>query len=270
MKTILITGGNSGIGFEAGRQLVALGHAVVLLGRDPAKGEAAAKALGPNATFHATDLSSVAGVKDAAVLVESKHPVLDAIIHSAGHLTIAEKRTADGLHPLFAVNYLSRYHLTQRLLPALRKSATAKVVLVVARVDPKTKIDFAHFPKYQPFPGMSAMSQTQVANFHYAATLARNEKGIGVACTNVGLVKTEIMREMPALMRVMFNVFSPIVTIPVARAAANPVHLVTTEGWPSGTYFPKPGNTEKRVPLEGLDAATTEQVLAASRALPGI
>ena len=65
-RVAIITGGSSGIGLEAGRQLVALGHAVVLLGRDPAKGEAAAKALGANATFHATDLSSVAGVKELA------------------------------------------------------------------------------------------------------------------------------------------------------------------------------------------------------------
>lgn len=270
MKTIVITGGNSGIGLEAGRQLVGLGHRVVLLGRSAAKGEAAAKQLGDKASFHVADVSTHAGVKAAAEVIASKHASIDALIHSAGHLTIAEQRTADDLHPVFAVNYLSRYHLTQRLLPLLRKSERAKVVMIVAGVPLTTKTDFTIFPHYKPFPGMSALSSTQIANYHYAAHLAANEKGLLAGCTNVGLVKTEIMREMPALMRGLFTVFSPIVTIPVSRAAANPVHLVTHDDWASGSYWPKPGRLDKVNALAPvLDAAETAKVMQISRDLTG-
>lgn len=268
MKTVVITGGSSGIGLEAGRQLVALGHQVLLLGRDPKKGEDAAKALGANAAFLASDLSSHAGVKAAADAIAAKHPQVDALIHSAGHLTIREQRTADDLHPVFAVNYLSRYHLTQRLLPCLRKSEKAKVVLIVAGVPLDTTIDFSQFPAFKPFPGMGALSKIQIANFHYVAHLSKNEKGISSACTNVGLVKTEIMRDMPALMRAMFTVFSPVFTIPVARAAANPVHLVTHDDWASGGYWAKPGRIDQVTPIS-LDPDETQKVVAVSRELTG-
>ena len=69
MKKFVITGGNSGIGLDAGRQLALLGHHVILLGRDPAKGAAAVESLKSTpgkAEFHSVDLSTHAGVRKAA------------------------------------------------------------------------------------------------------------------------------------------------------------------------------------------------------------
>src|SRR4051812_12965005 len=192
---IVITGGNSGIGLEVAKQLFKLGHHPIMLGRDAAKGDAACKALGGNGEFHVADLSTLAGVKATAELLLKQHPVIDAVIHSAGHLTMADKRTADDLHVVFAVNYLSRYHLTQRLLPALRAAPSPKVVAIVAGVPMDTKIDFTQFPRFKPFPGMGALPKTQIANHHYLAWLAKAEPKIRCGATNVGLVKTEIMRE---------------------------------------------------------------------------
>ncbi|MFJ8025310.1 SDR family NAD(P)-dependent oxidoreductase [Streptomyces sp. NPDC096311] len=73
-------------------------------------------------SFHAVDLSTHDGVRDAAARVLAEHDRIDAIPHSTGVMVFKDVRTADGLHPFFAVNYLSRYRLTQLLLPALRNA----------------------------------------------------------------------------------------------------------------------------------------------------
>ncbi len=265
----VISGGNSGIGLEAGRQLVAKGHEVVLLGRDAAKGQAAAQALGAKAAFLSADLSTHAGVRACAQKVLAEHPTLDGALLGAGVLTTKDQRTADDLHAVFAVNYLSRYHLGQLLLPALTKGAApGRLVLLVAGVPLTSRIDFDVFPRYKPFPGMGSLSSVQIANYHYVQQLARQRKDVLAAVVNVGLVKTDILRDMPGPMKLAFTLFSPFITVSVQTAASNAVHLLTTEGWTSGGYCPKPGKPEKVTPL-ALDAGVGERVMQVSRDLAG-
>lgn len=264
----MISGGNSGIGLEAGRQLAREGHKVILLGRDPKKGEAAVASIGANAEFIASDLSTHAGTRDCAAKLAGANPVIDGLILGAGVLsTSAEMKTADGLHAIFSTNYLSRYHLTQRLLPQLKASASPTVVLLVAGVSVQSKINPAHFTPNARWPGMSGLSGVQIANFHYVKHLAAQEPSVKCAVCNVGLVKTEIMRAMPAVMRFGFAVFGPLITIPVAKAAENAVWLSTHSEWKSGTYFPKPGRHDVTVELAGALPQETEQVIKASQEL---
>jgi len=269
MKTIVISGGNSGIGLEAARQLTAAGHRVVLLGRDADKGRRAVESLGAGdrARFQAADLATHAGVRAAAERLLADEPRIDALLLGAGVLTTADKRTADDLHVVFATNYLSRYHLAQRLLPSLREAKGA-IVLLVAGVSLKATIDFATFPRFKPFPGLRALMAVQIANYHYVQHLAKAAPEVRAAAVNVGLVKTEIMRDMPAFMRAMFTLLGPLVTIPVEKAAANAVALCTSDGWPSGIYLPKPGKRDVVTSL-ALDLAVTDRVITASRELTG-
>ncbi|MGO4427889.1 SDR family NAD(P)-dependent oxidoreductase, partial [Streptomyces sp. MCAF7] len=85
MKTILIAGGNSGIGLQAARDLLADGHRVILLGRDPRKGEAALASFGTaadRAAFLAADLSTHDGVRDTADRILAEHDRIDALVHT--------------------------------------------------------------------------------------------------------------------------------------------------------------------------------------------
>ncbi|WP_432166124.1 SDR family NAD(P)-dependent oxidoreductase [Streptomyces sp. bgisy031] len=99
MKTILIAGGNSGVGRQAAHDIHARGHRVILLGRSQAKGQAALTALGApveRASFLAADLSTHDGVRDAARRILDAHDHLDAVLHTTGVLTTEESRTTDG------------------------------------------------------------------------------------------------------------------------------------------------------------------------------
>lgn len=271
MDTILVSGGNSGIGLQAAHEFVARGHRVVLLGRDRRKGEQALASFGDaadRAAFFAVDLSTHAGVRDAASRILAEHDHLDGILHSTGVLTFKEMRTADGLHPFFAVNYLSRYHLTPLLLPTLRRTERARVVMMTASIPPTTQADFQQFPRFEPFDFRRMREPIQLANHHYAAHLARTEPGIRAGVVNAGAAKTDILRSSPWYMRAMATVAGPVFFDSVDKSAHNVVEASLREDWPTATYWGKPGHFEQHTPIV-LDEPTTYHLMDASRNLTG-
>ncbi|MFF0382132.1 SDR family NAD(P)-dependent oxidoreductase [Streptomyces sp. NPDC004286] len=271
MKTIVIAGGNSGIGREAARTLLADGHRLVLLGRDPRKGEAALASFGAaadRASFIAADLSTHDGVRDAARRVLDQHENIDALIHTTGVLIMAESRTADGLHPFFATNYLSRYHLTQLLLPTLRRAERPLVLMMTAAVAPGEEADFARFPEFPAFNFNRDRKPVQLGNHHYAAHLTRTEPGLAAGVINAGNVKTDIMRAAPWYIRAGAKALGPILFDSVETAARNIVEATRRDTWQSPLYWGKPGRFEQRAPIT-LDTATTRALMDTSHALTG-
>ncbi|MGW1872027.1 SDR family NAD(P)-dependent oxidoreductase [Streptomyces sp. NPDC001975] len=272
MKTILIAGGNSGIGLQAARDLLGHGHRLVLLGRDPRKGEAALASFGAaadRASFIAGDLSTHDGVRDAASHLLAQHDRIDALVHTTGVFTFEESRTADGLHPFFAINYLSHYQLTQLLLPALRQAEQPAVLMMTAAIPPTNEMDFARFPEFAPFSLGRDRKAVQLANHHYAAHLTRAEPGLAAGVINAGSAKTDIMRIAPWYMRAAMKVLGPLALDSVETSARNVVEAVRHDDW-HGTpvYWGKPGRFEQRTPIV-LDAATTRHLMGTSHKLTG-
>jgi NAD(P)-dependent dehydrogenase (short-subunit alcohol dehydrogenase family) len=268
MKKILIAGGNSGIGLESARQLTALGHHVVLLGRDEKKGQAALAELQNQpgqADFLAADLSTYSGVRAAAQSLLAAYDRFDILLHTTGVLRFDDVRTADGLHPFFAVNYLSRYHLTQLLLPLLRKSDSPRVIMLSSHIELDTKIDFAYFPKFAPFEFGKARAAIQFGNHHYAVHLKNTEKNILAAVVNAGVADTGIWRELPAEVR--NNMLGSRQQNTIPESAVIPVALCVNDGWETGTYWGTIGRLES-VPLN-LDLHETEKLISVCRNLTG-
>lgn len=158
-KLVLITGGSSGLGFEAAKQLVSKGHGVILACRSADKARAAVQALQQHAAAATTastpappannptgaglaggkrvidfvqcDLESFDSVRHCAQEVLSKHPgALDVLLCNAGVVQQRYQRTGDGYETTFQVNHLSHFLLAHLLLPALYKSPAARVVVV--------------------------------------------------------------------------------------------------------------------------------------------
>ncbi|MFD5121868.1 SDR family NAD(P)-dependent oxidoreductase [Streptomyces sp. NPDC058385] len=271
MKTIVIAGGNSGIGRQAARTLLAGGNRLLILGRDPGKGEAALASFGAaagRASFLAADLSTHDGVRAAARRILDENENIDALVHTTGVLTMAESRTADGLHPFFAINYLSRYHLTQLLLPTLRRAERPIVLMMTAAVSPAEEADFARFPEFTGFNFNRDRKPAQLGNHHYAAHLTRTEPGLAAGVINAGAVKTDIMRAAPWYMRAGAKVLGPIIFDSVETAANNVVEATRRGDWQSPLYWGKPGRFEQRVPI-ALDTATTQALMDTSHTLTG-
>jgi len=126
-KTILVTGATDGIGLETARMLVALGHNVLLHGRNPAKLEKVEGTLsdlpdGGGIETYLSDLSRPDAVEALAKAVAEKHAKLDVLINNAGVFKAPDPITPDGLDVRFAVNTIAPYLMTQRLLPLLGTS----------------------------------------------------------------------------------------------------------------------------------------------------
>lgn len=121
-KLILITGSTDGIGLETARKLSAMGHNILLHGRNPAKLDAVKRMLGGDAEGYVADLSKLADVEELAKSVAAKHKKIDVLINNAGVFKAPDPTTPDGFDVRFVVNTLAPYALTQRLLPLMDPS----------------------------------------------------------------------------------------------------------------------------------------------------
>jgi NAD(P)-dependent dehydrogenase (short-subunit alcohol dehydrogenase family) len=133
MPITLITGGNKGLGREAARRLLALGHTVYIGARDPGRGQTAADELG--ARFLPLDVTDDASVDAAAAALAEREGRLDVLINNAGiaglGLTI-EGTSADDMRHLFETNVFGIVRMTRRFLPLLRAAPTGVIVNVAS------------------------------------------------------------------------------------------------------------------------------------------
>jgi len=123
-KKILITGATDGIGLATAKKFVALGHHVLLHGRNDKKLNAVKKQLSEldsqaHIETYVADLSVIEDVKNLATAVRDNHKQLDVLINNAGVYLVKEKVSVDGLDARFVVNTIAPYLLTQLLLPML-------------------------------------------------------------------------------------------------------------------------------------------------------
>ncbi|TWR24436.1 SDR family NAD(P)-dependent oxidoreductase [Mucilaginibacter pallidiroseus] len=134
-KTALVTGANSGIGFETAMALYRAGAHVILAGRNIERVENAVdRILSSNGEGKLDSvvfsLSSLSEVKTAAEMISSKISKLDILVNNAGVMTPPAGKTEDGFELQFGINFLAHFALTARLFPLLRKASGSRVVTV--------------------------------------------------------------------------------------------------------------------------------------------
>ena len=134
-RTAVVTGANSGIGYETALALARKGARVVLACRDRAAGAKRSSACAPrapaaDARFVPLDLGSLASVAEFAKRIESEETKLDLLCNNAGVMVPPYGTTADGFELQFGTNHLGHFALTGRLLPLLLRRRRARVVTV--------------------------------------------------------------------------------------------------------------------------------------------
>lgn len=115
-RSIIVTGANSGVGFEAAKALAAAGAQVTLAVRDTAKGDAAAAKIGGGVTVRRLDLADLASVRAFA---EETTDAVDVLVNNAGVMAIPLSRTVDGFEMQLGTNFLGPFALTNLLLPVI-------------------------------------------------------------------------------------------------------------------------------------------------------
>lgn len=197
-KVVLLTGGNSGIGLAAARDLAAMGASVVITARDGRKGATALEVVRravPGATVDLLDLdlASFESIRGAAARFRATYDRLDVLVNNAGGLLSQRQRTREGFEMTFGVNHLGHFLVTDLLLDRLRDSAPARIVNVSSVGHRFGSISFTD-PMYEQrrYNPAEAYNQSKLANILFTKELARRLAGTGVTanCLHPGAVRT--------------------------------------------------------------------------------
>jgi NAD(P)-dependent dehydrogenase (short-subunit alcohol dehydrogenase family) len=244
-KNALVTGGTDGIGKEVARGLARVGHRVVVIGRDLAKGRRAESELRESTKnsaiqFLQADLSLMSEAKRVADEVASRWPGLSYLVHSAGLVRGRRVLTAEGVESNFAINYLSRFVLTQRLLPLMEVAGqpreTARIVIIGGAAQSGT-IHFDDVNFTSNFGTIRMLGQVCQSNDVFTIELARRLATPGgpprvtIACLKIGVVRTNTRYrpDFPWWMKVLAPMMDPFLAQTPQQAAASALKVLLAE-----------------------------------------
>ncbi len=252
-RLAVVTGANSGIGFETAKALASSGADVVLACRNQAKARAAAEAIRPTAAadvqVRELDLASLDSVHTFSQSFLSDFGKLDLLINNAG-VMMPPRRTesSDGFELQFGTNHLGHFKLAAQLWPALAGSGNGRVVTVASQAHRLGSIAFDDLNwETRRYKRMASYGQSKLANLLFAFELARRSAAAGSTVRSIaahpGWTATELQRHSPASR--FFNKFFAMNrsdgALPTLRAATDPAAA-------SGDYLGPAGIGELRGP----------------------
>jgi NAD(P)-dependent dehydrogenase (short-subunit alcohol dehydrogenase family) len=280
-RVAIVTGANTGLGFETARMLAERGAAVVLAVRDVAKGEQAAARITGDVAVQALDLSSLDSIRSAAADLRAAHPRIDLLINNAGVMYTPRQTTADGFELQLGTNHLGHFALTGLLLDRLLPVPGSRIVTVSSighRI--RAAIHFDDLQWERSYSRVAAYGQAKLANLMFTYELQRRlaPHGTTVAvAAHPGVSDTELARYTPAALRVPLTWLAPLLTqdpamgaLPTLRAATDPAVL-------GGQYY-GPGNRREiqgypklvTSSPESLDLVTQQRLWDVSEELTGV
>lgn len=244
-RTALVTGCNSGLGYETMRVLALRGAHVIGTGRTLEKAQVACASIEGRTTPLALELTDLQSVVDCAMAVQDLGLGVDMLICNAGINTFGELERVNGIEKIFAVNFLGHFVLVNRLLPLMSDAGEGRIVHVSSRSAyrqaPAAGIDFDNLRGEKSFDASEAYGRSKLANALFSLELARRLEGTGVTSNAIhpGLVKTNIARTAPVLLRKAFDLLGPVIAKTPAQGAATQVYVATSPdlGAVSGAYF---------------------------------
>jgi retinol dehydrogenase-12 len=198
-KTAVITGATSGIGLGIAKGMAAHGFDLVLIGRDPKKGEAVSNDLkeypgNPSISYYNIDLCSQKQIRQQGEAISRNHPTIDVLINNAGIWTSRCELTDDNIEKQFAVNHLAYFLLTHLLYPNIAASPDGRIINIGSDSHRYGKINFEDLNLQKSYHGLKAYGQSKLANLLFTYHLHRIKKDdhVSVYCVQPGLVKTDI------------------------------------------------------------------------------
>ncbi|WP_111512335.1 SDR family NAD(P)-dependent oxidoreductase [Mycobacterium kyogaense] len=286
-RVAVVTGANSGIGYEAATVLAGRGARVVLAVRDLAKGNQAADRIrqahaGAQVEVQELDLTSLASVRAAAEALRTAHPTIDLLLDNAGVMYPPKQVTADGFELQFGTNHLGHFALTGLLLDHLLSVEGSRVV-VVASIAHNIQADI-HFDDLQWERGynrVAAYGQSKLANLMFTYELQRRLAAAGAKTIAVaahpGISNTELMRHVPGSGLPGFSALAGLVTNSPAVGALATLRAATDPQVRGGQYYGPSGFRELvghpvlvQSTRKSHDVAIQQRLWAVSEELTGV
>ncbi|WP_433270124.1 SDR family NAD(P)-dependent oxidoreductase [Micromonospora vinacea] len=249
-QVAVVTGANTGLGFETARRLAERGASVVLAVRDTQKGKLAAARINGDVSVRELDLTSLESVRAAAAGLRAAHPRIDLLINNAGVMYTPKQTTRDGFEMQFGTNHLGHFALTGLLLDLLLPVPGSRVVTVSStghRI--RAAIHFDDLQWDRSYGRVAAYGQSKLANLMFTYELQRRLAAHGTTAAvaaHPGISNTELARNAPAVVRRPLTLLAPVITqsatagaLPTLRAATDPSVL-------GGQYYGPDGLGEAR------------------------
>src|SRR5215468_3194076 len=233
-RLAVVTGANTGLGFETAQVLAARGASVVLAVRDIEKGRRAAARIagaapGANVTVQPLDLTSLDSIRAAAGELRAKHPRIDLLINNAGVMFTPKQTTGDGFELQLGTNHLGHFALTGLLLEQMLPVPGSRVVTVSSQAHRlRARINFGDLQSERSYSKVAAYSQSKLANLMFTYELHRRLSGAGTTiavAAHPGLASTELTRHSSAASAALVRLISQkpaMGALPTLRAATDP------------------------------------------------
>jgi NAD(P)-dependent dehydrogenase (short-subunit alcohol dehydrogenase family) len=290
-RCAVVTGGNSGLGYEAALQLARRGARLILACRNAEKAEAATRSIYEDCADAKTeamdlDLASLESIRCFSKRLLDRSPRLDLLINNAGVMALPYRRTADGFEMQLGTNHLGHFALTGLLLPRLLETPGARVVTVSSTMHKIGKIRFDDLQWERGYKKWGAYGQSKLANLLFAYELQRRLTTAGasllsVAChpgyaaTNLQITGprmegSSFMERASELANRAFSQSAAMGALPSLYAATSPEveggDYIGPEGFAEVHGHPKKVESNKR----SHDSVAAAQLWEISEALTGV
>jgi len=281
-RLAVVTGANTGLGFETAQVLAARGASVVLAVRDIEKGKRAAARIagtapGANVMVQPLDLTSLDSIRAAADELRAKHPSIDLLINNAGVMFTPKQTTHDGFELQFGTNHLGHFALTGLLLDQLLAVPGSRVVTVSSIAHRlQARINFDDLQSERSYRRVAAYGQSKLANLLFTYELQRRLSAAGTTiavAAHPGLAATELTRNTPPIATFSYALVSQTAAmgaLPILRAATDPGVLGGQYYGPGGFFgargYPKLAHSSR----QSHDTAIQRRLWTVSEALTGV
>ena len=257
-KVCLVTGATDGIGKVSARVLAEKGAKVIIVGRNPEKSatvlaELKSSSGNENIDLLMADLAVMQEVRDLAEQVISRYDRLDILLNNAGGYFAKHELTSDGLEMTFALNHMSYFLLTNKLMELLKSSAPARIVNVSSDAHYGVDMDFENLNGEQEYKAWKAYQKSKLANVLFTYELLKKVPAdITVNCLHPGFVATNFGHNIGGFFGPVLKIAQRISAIDPEEGAKTSIFLCSAPEVKgvSGKYFykcqPKTSSRESR------------------------
>jgi NAD(P)-dependent dehydrogenase (short-subunit alcohol dehydrogenase family) len=202
-RVAVVTGANSGTGFEAAKVLASRGATVILACRNAMKADEAARRIqmthrGSRVETQSLDLGSLKSVREAAAAILERHDRLDLLINNAGVMVPPYGKTEDGFETQIGTNHFGPYVFTGLLLDCLQATQGSRVVTMSSGAHRMGRIHFEDLHFERAYRAWAAYSQSKLANLLFTYELQRRlsaaRSGTLAVAAHPGWARTELQR----------------------------------------------------------------------------
>lgn len=244
-KLCVITGANSGIGFETAKALAKKGAYLVMVCRNEDKAEAARTRIIEETSNRGIDIvlcdfAIQAEIRNAAAEIKKNYKQIDVLINNHGFLASEQEETVDGLEKTFAVNHIGYFMFTNLLLDMIKAADQGRIISVASEAHRAGEFDPENIQLNENFTPWKAYGNSKLFNILFTKELANQlvDTKVTANCLHPGVVASNFAQSGSWIMQTLFKIGKPFFVSP-SKGAATSIYLATSDELEevNGAYF---------------------------------